>query len=266
MSIYEYQASKTVTGAIESISVSDAGDWLGTATASRVYHDEITSSGFGTSYNAILGSEGTVYEIATANEAAMSVIGQGQYTDIYSQIAARVGTYTAGGDVRHVDIAGNALWAASGGSDGKMYLFSKDASSNWYLEYSSDAGNAITALKITTSGAYIVAGRTDGLTFYQQTSPSPQPSGSEFWFTLYAYKDSDSYRNAAVNVSVYSGTQWNPFSQGFTDSIGKYVVQLTAGQTYKFDICNGQKMLVYTASPTVTSQTVSIYSTHWKRL
>ena len=261
LSIYEYQASKTVTGAIVSISVSDGGDWLGTATASRVYHDQVTSSGFGTSYNTELGSEGTVYVIATANEAAMSIIGQGQYTDIYSQIAARVGTYTAGGDIQHVDIAGNALWATSGGSDGKMYLFSKDQSSNWYLEYSSDAGNAITALKIATSGNYILAGRTDGLIFYQQTSPSPQPSGSDFWLTLYVYKDSDSYRNAAVNVSVYTNNQWTSFAQGLTDSAGKYVVMVTAGQNYKFDIDNGQKLIIYQASPSVTSLTASIYST-----
>ena len=261
LSIYQYQASKTYTGAIESLSVSDAGDWLGTATASRVYHDQITSEGFGTSYNAVLGSEGTVYDIATANEAAMSVIGQGQYTDIYSQIAARVGTYTAGGDIQHVDIAGNALWATSGGSDGKMYLFSKDQSSNWYLEYSSESGDPITALKMAASGSYILAGRTDGLTFYQQTSPSPEPSSNTFWFTLYAYKDSDSYRNAGINVSVYNNNLWSPFAQGVTDSVGKYVIQLTAGQSYKFDIGNGEKILIYQASPSIISQTVSIYTT-----
>ena len=260
LSIYQYQASKTVTGAIESISVSDAGDWLGTATASRVYHDQVTSEGFGTSYNAELGSEGTVYEIATANEAAMSVIGQGQYTDIYSQIAARVGTYTAGGDIQHVDIAGNALWAASGGTDGKVYLFSKDESSNWYLEYSSTAGDPISALKISTRGEYVLAGSSSALTLYHQTSPAPQPSGNEFWFTLYTYRDSDSYRNAAINVSVYSSNTWSLYAQGVTDSIGKFVVQLTSGNTYKFDIGAGQKVLIYQATPSITSQVVSIYT------
>ena len=259
LSIYSLQTTKTLTGNISALSLSDRGDWLGTATASRIYHDQVTSSGFGTDYNAALGSTGTVYDVATANAASMSIAGQGQITDIYSQTVSRVGTYTAGGAVTHVDIADkNALWATSGGEDGKVYVFSKDASSNWYLEYSSDSEMPITALRMSARGEYVLAGRSGSLTLYQTNTPVQ--TSTDFWFTLYAYKDSDSYRNAAVNVSVYSGNQWNPFAQGFTDSIGKYVVQLTAGQTYKFDIGNGQKMLVYTASPTVTSQTVSIYS------
>jgi hypothetical protein len=172
---------------------------------------------------------------------------------------SRVGTYTAGGLIQYVDIADkNALWATSGGEDGKVYVFSKDESSNWYLEYSSDSEDPITALRMSARGEYVLAGRTNSLTLYQTNTPSITPT--EFWFTLYAYKDSDSYRNAAVNVSVYSGNQWNSFAQGLTDSAGKYVVQLTAGQTYKFDVGNGQKMLVYMATPSVTSQTISIYS------
>jgi hypothetical protein len=259
LSIYTLQTTKTLNGDIISISLSDRGDWIGTATSTYIYHDQITNTGFGTEYNYILGSEGTVYDIATANGASMSVIGQGLITDIYSQTTSRVGTYTAGGAVQYVDIAGkNALWAASGGEDGKVYVFSKDESSNWYLEYSSDSENPVTALKMSARGEFVLAGRVGSLTLYQTNTPTVTPT--EFWFTLYAYKDSDSYRNAAVNVSVYSGSQWTGFAQGLTDSAGKYVVQLTAGQNYKFDIGNGEKILIYMASPSVSSQTVSIYS------
>lgn len=259
LSIYTQQASKTLTGNIQAISLSDRGDWLGTVTTSRIYHDQINDAGFSTDYNAALGSTGTVYDVATANGAAMSVVGQGQTTDIYSMSVSRVGTYTAGGAVNHVDIADkNALWAASGGEDGKVYIFSKDASSNWYLEYSSDSENPITALRMSARGEYILAGRTNSLTLYQTNTPVV--TQTDFWFTLYAYKDSDSYRNAAVNVSVYSGNQWNSFAQGLTDTAGKYVVQLTAGQTYKFDVGNGQKVVVVMASPSVQSQTVNIHT------
>ena len=260
LSIYDLQTTKTLNGNIAAISLSARGDWVGTATSTRIYHDQITSSGFGTEYYAALGSTGAVYDIATANSASMSILGQGQITDIYSMSASRVGTYTAGGAVTHVDIADrNALWAASGGEDGKVYIFSKDASSNWYLEYSSDSENPITALRMSARGEYILAGRTNSLTLYQTNTP--EVVQTDFWFTLYAYKDSDSYRNAAINVSVYSGNQWNSFTQGLTDSAGKYVVQLTAGQTYKFDVGNGQKVVVVMASPSVTSQTVNIYTT-----
>lgn len=259
LSIYNLQTTKTLTGNIQAISLSDRGDWLGTATTTNIYHDQITNTGFGTEYYAALGSTGTVYDVATANGAAMSVLGQGQITDIYSMSASRVGTYTAGGAVTHVDISDkNALWAASGGEDGKVYVFSKDASSNWYLEYSSDSENPITALRMSARGEYILAGRTNSLTLYQTNTP--EVVQTDFWFTLYAYKDSDSYRNAAVNVSVYSGNQWNSFAQGLTDSAGKYVVQLTAGQTYKFDVGNGQKVVVVMASPSVQSQTVNIHT------
>ena len=259
LSIYNLQTTKTLNGNIQALSLSDRGDWIGTATTTRIYHDQVTPSGFGTEYYAALGSSGTLYDIATANGASMSIVGQGQITDIYSMSASRVGTYTAGGAVTHVDIADkNALWAASGGEDGKVYVFSKDESSNWYLEYSSDSENPVTALQMSARGEYVLAGRVGSLTLYQTNTPTVTPT--EFWFTLYAYKDSDSYRNAAVNVSVYSGSQWTGFAQGLTDSAGKYVVQLTAGQNYKFDIGNGEKILIYMASPSVSSQTVSIYS------
>ena len=260
LSIYDLQTTKTLTGNIQALSLSDRGDWLGTLTASRIYHDQITSAGFGTDYNAALGSSGTLYDIATANGASMSIVGQGQITDIYSQAASRVGTYTAGGAVTHVDIADkNALWAASGGEDGKVYVFSKDESSNWYLEYSSDSENPVTALKMSARGEFVLAGRTGSLTLYQTNTP--QQTTTDFWLTLYVYKDSDSYRNAAVNVSVYTNNQWTSFAQGLTDSAGKYVVMVTAGQNYKFDIDNGQKLIIYQASPSVTSLTASIYST-----
>jgi len=260
LSIYNLQTTKSLSGGIITLSLSDRGDWLGTATTTNIYHDQITASGFGTEYYAALGSTGTVYDIATANSAAMSILGQGQITDIYSMSASRVGTYTAGGAVTHVDIADkNALWASSGGEDGKVYVFSKDASSNWYLEYSSDSENPITALRMSARGEYVLAGRTGSLTLYQTTTP--EITTTEFWFTLYAYKDSDSYRNAAVNVTQYIGNQWNPLTQGLTDSAGKYVILLTAGQTYKFDVGGGQKAVVVMASPSVTSQTVNIYTT-----
>jgi hypothetical protein len=259
LSIYNLQTTKTLTGNIQALSLSDRGDWLGTATTTRIYHDQITSAGFGTDYNAALGSSGTLYDIATANGASMSVVGQGQITDIYTQQASRVGTYTAGGAVQYVDIAGkNALWATSGGEDGKVYVFSKDASSNWYLEYSSDSENPITALRMSARGEYVLAGRTNSLTLYQTNTP--EVVQTDFWFTLYAYKDSDSYRNAAVNVSVYNGNQWNFLTQGLTDSVGKYVILLTAGQNYKFDVGNGEKIMIYQATPNVNSQTISIYS------
>ena len=260
LSIYNLQTSKSFTGNITAISLSARGDWLGTATTANIYHDQITSSGFGTEYYAALGSTGTIYDIATANSAAMSILGQGQITDIYSMSASRVGTYTAGGAVTHVDIADkSALWAASGGEDGKVYVFSKDESSNWYLEYSSDSEDPITALKMSSRGEFVLAGRTGSLTLYQTNTP--EQADTNFWFTLYIYKDSDSYRQAAVNVSVYNiNNQWQSFAEGLTDSSGKYVIQLTAGNTYKFDVANGQKVLVYQAAPSVPSQVVSIHT------
>lgn len=259
LSIYNLQTTKTLSGNIRALSLSDRGDWIGTATATRIYHDQISNTGFGTEYYAALGSAGNIYDISTANSAAMSILGQGQTTDIYSMSASRVGTYTAGGAVTHVDIASkNALWAASGGEDGKVYVFSKDASSNWYLEFSSDSENPITALRMSARGEYILAGRTNTLTLYQTNTP--EVVQTDFWFTLYAYKDSDSYRNAAVNVSVYQGNQWNSFAQGLTDSVGKYVIMLSAGQTYKFDVGNGEKIMIYQATPNVNSQTISIYT------
>ena len=259
LSIYSLQATKTYSENIDSISLSDRGDWLGVLTDLHIYHDQITNAGFGTEYSAVLGGDGTPYSIATANSAAMSIIGQGQTADIYTLAGSRVGTYTAGGLIQYVDIADkNALWATSGGEDGKVYVFSKDESSNWYLEYSSDSEDPITALRMSARGEYVLAGRTNSLTLYQTNTPSITPT--EFWFTLYAYKDSDSYRNAAVNVSIYLGNQWNSFTQGLTDSAGKYVVQLTAGQTYKFDVGNGQKVVVVMASPSVQSQTVNIHT------
>ena len=252
--ITQYQTSKSHLGTISAIDLPESGDWVGVSTASNIYHDQITDTGFGTSYTET--STGTVYDIATADSGAMSIEGRGIIADIYQIDATKVGTYTTGGTVSHTAIADkNALWAASGGTDGKVYVFSKDESSSWYLDYASDSYEPITALAVSWRGEYIVAGRGSGLTLYQTGEDTS--SDTTLWFNLYVFKDQKKYTYAPVNVSVYQNEVWDALEEGTTDSDGKYVIELRAGTKYKFNV-NDEKIVILDASSALTSRTINI--------
>src|SRR5690606_4432033 len=102
------------SGTITNIAVAESGNWIGIQTENRLYLQEITSSGFGTTVD--LGARpGTPYAVAIANNGANIIEGRGILVDIFRFDGAQTGTYTAGGPVRAVAVAQkNGLYAAAG--------------------------------------------------------------------------------------------------------------------------------------------------------
>jgi len=261
--ITEYQAQKSHTGNVVAMSLPEAGDYIGVSTDSYIYHQQITESGFGSTYSA--NTIGTSYDVATSDSGAYSVEGRSTNADIYTQIASKTGTYSTGGNVLHTTIAqANSLWSAAGSADGKVYIFSKEDSSSWYLDNSTSSGDSILDLVMSWRGEYIAIARNSGLQYFETASsteePTPTPTattGSEVWFTVYVMKNGQPYLYQPVTVSQYTNSTYTEIYSGQTDSEGKYVCQLSAGQRYRFNI-NDEKSETFEIQSTNLYQVINI--------
>ena len=225
--------TETLTGTIVGIDAPETGDWVAVSTTTKTYIIQITDTGFGKIYND--DRVGTPYQIQVADGGSFAIEGRNILADIFRIDAVQVGTYTTGGAVQHVALAQkNGLYAAAGSDDGKYYIFSKDETSAWYLLYASDSYDPVTAIAMTWRGEYTVIGRSDGrLTLY-----STETESDGFWYTIYFQANGN--RLVGYTVTVTDGgtdqSQWDAFTRGLTDSDGKYVLELTSGNYYRFNV------------------------------
>lgn len=242
------QQTKTLDGTITNIDAPETGDWVAVSTTTKTYIIEVTPTGFGTVYSA--DRTGTPYDVAIANNGANLIEGRGILADIFRLDGVQVGTYTAGGPVRTVDIAQkNGLYAAAGSDDGKYYIFSKDESSSWYLLHSSDSEEPVTAIAMSWRGEIAVIGRADGSVVLYTTTDAPLPDSQ---MTVYIIKDGKPYIGKPVSVStadISDPDEWTPLYNNLrTDSDGKIVISTHTGHYYQININNGEKIVVIQAS------------------
>lgn len=239
---------KTFSGDIVHVAAAEQGDWIVIQTATNIYLQEVSPTGFGTVYSA--DRTGTPYAVAIANNGANTIEGRGILADIFRFDGVQTGTYTAGGPVRAVAIAQkNGLYAAAGSDDGKYYIFSKDESSSWYLLHASDSASPVTAIAMSWRGEIAVIGRADGSVVLYTTTDAPPPDSQ---MTVYIIKDGQPYIGKPVSVStadVSDPDKWTPlYSSLRTDSDGKIVISTHTGHYYQININNGEKIVVIQAS------------------
>jgi hypothetical protein len=252
-----YNASTVLVGVPQSISIPELGGWVGVGETSNVTHVQINAGGFGTTYSGA-SSAGSSNQISTGDGASYSTEGRGLLADIYDISGVRKGTYSTGGQVNSVDIAQKTgLFTVGGGDDGKVYIFSKDASSNWYVYFQGDSGSPITTTAMSYRGEAAVAGRTDG-TFEYYDIQSASISGISV--DGYFFKDGAAYKNQPVEIFISSSVPFNWSSQvtGVTDSTGKFSTTCEAGKYYNFTVNGGEGHTIYLASTGVTSVYVSV--------
>lgn len=247
-------ATKTYAGDIQRIATAETGDWIGVQTTNRLYLQEITPAGFGTTID--LGARtGTPYDLAIANNGANLIEGRGTLADIFRLDGVQAGTYTTGGPVRAVAIAQkNSLYAAAGSDDGKFYVFSKDATSAWYLFYSSDSEDPVTAIAMSWRGEATVVGRQDGrLTLFTIGDEATET----FWYTVYLQRNGQKATGIPVQVMTYKDGDWKPYATGDSDGEGKYVVAVAPGGVYRFDLNDGEHTVDLQMTPYTVSKFIS---------
>jgi len=244
-------ATKTYSGTIPHIAAPTTGNWFAVSTTSNLYLQQVTSpTALGTTTTAA--RTGASYDLALSNDAAFYVEGRTNLIDIFRTDGAQVGTYTAGSVVRHVAIAqANGLYAAGGSDDGKYYVFSKDASSSWYLLHASDSASPVTALAMSWRGETLVIGRSDG----HLIAFKPAVEEEEFPGTirLTVYKDALPYTGARL-VIEHGGTDqtWETATAIQTDDYGVATAQVRWGEYVRVTVGENELQRVILPNPQQT--------------
>jgi PKD repeat protein len=253
-------------GCITAMDIPELGSWIGMSTLEpMVYHQQIIDTaggGFGSVYSGSA-NFGTGLDIATSDSAAFSTEGRGLFADIYLLDGTRKGTYTTGGIVRSVDVAvKNGLWAVSGGDDGKVYIYSKDATSAWYVFYQGDSDFPILSTAMSWKGEYVGAGRSNGILEYYSTSGTGSSSASNYMVNVFVSKGGSAYKGVSINITsgATAATATTAASSGLTDSYGKYSFSATDLKYYKININSGEMIFDYQATSSYTTITLNLPS------
>jgi len=231
--------TKTYSGTITHITRTEVGTRFAVSTASNLYLQQTDGAAFGDTVT--LGPRaGTPYVLTLAHEGAFIVEGRNNLIDIFRTDGAQVGTYTAGGPVRYVDVAqANGLYAAGGSDDGKYYVFSKDVSSSWYLLHASDSASPVTALTMSWRGEIVLIGRSNGrLVAFQPGVEEDEYPGT---IRLTVYKDALPYAGAQIALE-HGGTDqtWDAPTIIQTDDYGTASIPVQWGEYVRVTVGDGE--------------------------
>jgi hypothetical protein len=252
---FTYVTSLALADGVQSMDV--VGGWASIGTATKVYHQQISDTGFSTQYT---GSSGTGISYDTAaSVSSVSIEGRGLNIDIYSLDGTQAGTFTTGGNVYSVDIAAiNGLWTCGGSQDGKVYIFTKDSTSNWIVYYISDSGSPVMSVAMTDRGEYVVDGRLDGTFEVYDLGATPAGTATSFTADLIVAKGGSLYPNVGVNITERTSSVTVSNITGTTDGTGKFSFTATTGRYYDIDINNGEFEQTYQGSENYKTITINI--------
>jgi len=226
--------------------------WCTISGDTHVFHQQVSNMGYGSQYT---GSSGSGVPSKTKiSKYQGSIEGRGNVINIYESDCTKSGTYTSGGLVRSVDISrDNGLFAAGGGDDGILYVFSKSTASAWSVYYISDIGNTITSVAISNGGEYLAVGRLGGtFELYNLQSPVVDPENT-YTADLIVSKGGAFYDSVDVNITSTSGN-----ASGITDATGKFTWTATVGALYTISINSGEYTQNYMGSDSYKTITVNI--------
>ena len=260
-----------VTGVIQYMDFPESGEWVVVASATTgspvngyVHHIYVPASGFSTTYTAQ--TTGNSYDLKAADGCAFSIDAREITVEINRIDGNPVGTYTTGGSLTGVDIAvKNGLWAVAGSTDGKFYVFSKDATSGWYQDHASDSYESVTCVAMSWRGEMVVVGRSDGSVLMYPTGGT---SGNDddghpdttFPAQITVFQDGRLAVGKTVVIEKSETSNpytWTAYATEQTDAQGKVVIpNADNGKFYKLTV--DDKETVYVASSTSPQLTISV--------
>jgi FlaG/FlaF family flagellin (archaellin) len=260
-----------VTGVIQYMDFPESGEWLAVAAATTsspvngyVHHIYVPASGFSTTYTAQ--TTGNSYDLKAADGCAFSIDAREITIEINRLDGIPVGTYTTGGSLTSVDIAmKNGLWAVAGSTDGKFYVFSKDATSGWYQDYASDSEDSVTCVAMSWRGEMVVVGRIDGSVLMYPTGGGTEDDDDDTTDTTFpaqitVFQDGRLAVGKTVVIEKSETSNpytWTAYATEQTDAQGKVVIpDADNGAFYKLTV--DEKETVYAASSTSPQFTISV--------
>lgn len=260
-----------VTGVIQYMDFPESGEWLAVAAATTsspvngyVHHIYVPASGFSTTYTAQ--TTGNSYDLKAADGCAFSIDAREITIEINRLDGIPVGTYTTGGSLTSVDIAmKNGLWAVAGSTDGKFYVFSKDATSGWYQDHASDSEESVTCVAMSWRGEMVVVGRSDGSVLMYPTGGGTEDDDDDTTDTTFpaqitVFQDGRLAVGKTVVIEKSETSNpytWTAYATEQTDAQGKVVIpDADNGAFYKLTV--DEKETVYAASSTSPQLTISV--------
>ena len=172
------------------------------------YVSKITIDGYGTGFGTIINSSpetaGTPYSLDMSNIGSYYMEGRSISTSIFKSDGTLSAGYDAGGYTTDVSISrSTGLWAISGATDEKYYVFSKEAGSDWYIHYSGEPYDLVEKVKMSLNGSYYAIGYDDGRTRFYKTVSETTNETTITTFSVTGSLYIDGVKGTGKTVEIY---------------------------------------------------------------
>ena len=161
------------------------------------------------------------------------------------------GTYTAGGKILDVSISEETgLYAVATAEDGKMYIFSKDAASAWYLLYSSESLEPVAQIcSMAAYGNVVSYARSNTLYYFSTTEAVPVDGNIK----LSIFHNNRPYENKDVWYEQGGRNKdWSAPERVTTDSYGICYIPVIWGDYVRVTVGDGELEKIIVANPQQT--------------
>ncbi len=244
-------STKTLSNTIKSIYKPLHGDVLIVQTDTDTIYQPI--SGYKLSAETtIQGVVGLPTSVAASRDGDNIIEGRDVVVNIYTgSDGVKRGTYTAGGKIIDVSISEQTgLYAAATAEDGKIYIFSKDAASAWYLLYSSESLEPVAQIcSMAAYGNIISYARGNTLYYFSTTEAAPVDGNIK----LSIFHNNRPYENKDVWYEQGGRNKdWSAPERVTTDSYGICYIPVIWGDYVRVTVGDGELQKIIVANPQQT--------------
>ena len=161
------------------------------------------------------------------------------------------GTYTTGGKILDVSISEETgLYAVATAEDGKIYIFSKDAASTWYLLYSSESLEPVAQICSMAAYGNIVSYARSNTLYYFSTTEAVPVDGN---IKLSIFHNNRPYENKDVWYEQGGRNKdWSAPERVTTDSYGICYIPVIWGDYVRVTVGDGELEKIIVANPQQT--------------
>jgi surface antigen len=244
-------STKTLSNTIKSIYKPLHGDVLIIQTDNDTIYQAISGYKF-SAETAMQDVVGLPTSVAASRDGNNIIEGRDLVVNIYTgSDGIKRGTYTTGGKILDVSISEETgLYAVVTAEDGKMYIFSKDAASAWYLLYSSESLQPVAQIcSMAAYGNVVSYARSNTLYYFSTTEAVPVDGNIK----LSIFHNNRPYENKDVWYEQGGRNKdWSAPERVTTDSYGICYIPVIWGDYVRVTVGDGELEKIIVANPQQT--------------
>ena len=244
-------STKTLSNTIKSIYKPLHGDVLVIQTDIDTIYQPISGYKF-SAETAMQDVVGLPASVAASRDGNNIIEGRDLVVNIYTgSDGIKRGTYTAGGKILDVSISEETgLYAVATAEDGKIYIFSKDAASAWYLLYSSESLEPVAQIcSMAAYGNIVSYARSNTLYYFSTTEAAPVDGNIK----LSIFHNNRPYENKDVWYEQGGRNKdWSAPERVTTDSYGICYIPVIWGDYVRVTVGDGELQKIIVANPQQT--------------